>query len=151
MFSNKSKAWQTAVGRSARPLLACVVWVGLVSVSGCATFLSEPVWQAKEPNRSWAVVTSARVAELAPGVLLELPDAPYRLWFSDEDGQFFRPSLPLTFRNSNGFAMSREGGIYIKRSEPGRGLVWFSPPFGSPTLLSTPHWHLAVRQYTLGP
>ena len=151
MFLKKPTAWLMASERGRRRLGVCLVLASLVSASGCASSLSEPAWQAKEPNRSWAMVTSARVAELAPSVLLELPDAPYRLWFSDEDGQFFRPSLPLTFRNSDGFAMSWEGGIYIKRSEPGRGLVWLSPLVGRPTLLSAPHWQLAVRQYTLGP
>jgi hypothetical protein len=151
MLLKKPVAWLTAIGRGRRPLGVCLVLAGLVSASGCASFLSEPVWQAKEANRSWAVVTGARSTELVPGVVLELPDAPYRLWFSDEEGQFFRPSLPLTFKNSDGFAMAREGGIYIKRSEPGRGLVWFAPLVGRPTLLSAPHWQPAVRQYTLGP
>jgi len=139
------------MGPVARRLLVSASLVSALAVGGCARFLAEPAWQVKEPNRSWAVVTGARSAELAPGVVLELPDAPYRLWFSDEEGQFFKPSLPLSFRNSDGLAMAWEGGLYIKRSEPGQALVWLSPLVGRPTLLSAPHWQVGVRQYIQGP
>lgn len=140
--------WSRAMWLAARHLL---VWASLASVSGCAGFLVEPAWKARELNRSWAVVTSPHRGELASGVVLELPDAPYRLWFSDGEGQYFKPSLPLTIRTSDGLVMSREGGLYIKRSEPGRGMIWLLPLVGQPTLLTSPHWQVDVRQYTLGP
>lgn len=135
----------------------CLAWRWLVgtivvtAIGGCANFLSEPAWHAREPNRSWVVVTSTRTTSLAPGVVLELPDVPYRLWFADAEGQFFRPSVPLTFRNGDGVVLTREGGLYVKNSAPGQGLVWLSPALGHPTLPSAPRWQVEVRQYIQGP
>ena len=136
-----------AISGRPRPLVLGLIWAATVLVSGCAAFVSEPTWHGREASRSWAVITGTRSTGLGPGVELELPDAPYRLWFSDNEGQFFRASRPLVFKNSHGLAVAREGGLYIRNSEPDHGLVWLLPLLGRPLSPNAPHWRFEVKTH----
>lgn len=129
--------------------LGCMAMVG--TLTGCAGFMTEPGRQASEPNRAWAVVIGASQSEIAPGVTLELPAVPHKLWFADTEGRYFRASAPLKFRTTHGVVIPWEGGLYIRNQEPDRALVWLSPPVGQPTPLSSPPWQVKVRQFFQGP
>lgn len=80
----------------------------------------------------WLEIRGERTQQLAPAVVLELPNAPYRARFADPNGIYFQASLPLVIRNSDGFATEQAGGLYVTHADPSWAQVWFSPVIGDP-------------------
>ena len=131
--------------------IRAMLGAAVLATSACSGFLYEPRWTAHAPDTAWLKVTGAREAAIAAGISLEIPDVPYRLWFSDSAGQFFRASQPMKYKNTDGLVVAWEGGLYVRNDQPDQAIVWLSPlpAAGRPTLIAHPHWTVSVAR--LGP
>lgn len=81
---------------------------------------------------SWLELLDARQLPLSPGLLLELPDAPYRAQFADPEGIYFQASRPLRFVTQHGFVNEVDGGLYMRYDNHTQATTWFHPKLGAP-------------------
>lgn len=81
---------------------------------------------------SWLALEDDRQLFVAPGVVLELPDAPYRAQFADPNGIYFQASRPLRFVTQHGFVNEADGGLYMRYDNPTQATTWFQPTLGAP-------------------
>ena len=125
----KLRACAAHAGRRWRSVSMLFLLSGLL---GCSQL--QPLADAGDrPSRGWWLeLRDERTQTISPGVILELPDAPYRARFADEDGVYFQASLPLIFRNAHGLRTEHEGGLYVRNGRSDQAQVWFSPIIGDP-------------------
>lgn len=125
--------------------LACVgAWL-LLGVGGCASIGPSPGLRGDVLHNSWLQLQGAGWAEVAPGVVMELPLAPYRAKFADAQGIFYQASMPVVFRTRQGAVVAVPGGLYVKHTQPDQALSWTEPVGFQPTMVYS---HLfAVRRH----
>ncbi|WP_374521529.1 hypothetical protein [Hydrogenophaga sp.] len=140
------KARLVGLGRLARPAAALAALCLALGAVGCAAPLQAPPTRPPEQALgAWVELVSEHHTEIRPGVVLELPKAPYRVRFADQKGTYYAPSQRLVFRTQHGLTQENEGGLYVRHDRPGWAQVWLAPVAGLPAMPFDEHvW--AVRQ-----
>jgi hypothetical protein len=110
-------------------------------LSACSTLQPLPNVAGQSAHGAWVELIDVQPLTISPGVMLHLPDAPYRARFADKDGLFFQASRPLQFHTQHGFINEVEGGLYMRHDQPGLASTWFYPGLGAP---ATPA-HVSVK------
>jgi len=122
-----------------------VLSLGLVACAGPTGSMG---LQAAVPHSGWLQLQGERVAEVSPGVYLELPDASYRARFTDTQGVFYQASLPLMYRTRHGAVVAVAGGLYVRHEQPQQAVSWTEPVWFKPAM---PYRHVfAVRVFRGG-
>jgi hypothetical protein len=99
---------------------------------GCKGLQTLPAPDDQAVRGSWLELNDVRQLTLSPGVVLELPDAPYRAQFADPTGIYFQASRPLRFVTQHGFVNEADGGLYMRYDNPTQATTWFHPKLGAP-------------------
>jgi hypothetical protein len=79
-------------------------------------------------------IKGGRVAQVASGVQVEMPDVPYRARYTDAQGVFYKASLPLLYRTSLGTVCAMDGGLYLRHDSQGEARIWTEPVLLTPTM-----------------
>lgn len=120
---------------SGRRLAIVVAVAALLGIAGCAAPLQPlPTRPPEQALGAWVELVSIPHSEIRPGVVLELPDAPYRARFADAQGTYYAPSQRLVFRTQHGLTQENEGGLYVRHDRPGWAQVWLAPVAGRPAM-----------------
>jgi len=129
-----------------RRLATLVAVAALLGSAGCASPLQTlPTQPPEHALGAWLDLVSAPHSEIRPGVVLELPQAPYRARFADAQGVYYAPSQRLVFRTQHGLTQENEGGLYVRHDRPGWAQVWLAPVAGRPAM-PFDDWVWEVRQ-----
>lgn len=107
----------------ARRALTTLALCALAGLSGgCSTPGGWAPVQGVPVNGGWLEIQGSRLAMVAPGVVLEMPDTVYRARFSDAQGIYYQASQPLRYRSAFGVVTLATGGLYVKhgRTDPAR-------------------------------
>jgi hypothetical protein len=113
-------------------------------MSACSTLQPLPNVAGQSAHGAWVELIDVQPLTISPGVMLHLPDAPYRARFADKDGLYFQASRPLQFHTQHGFINEVEGGLYMRYDQPGLAKTWFYPGLGAP---ATPAHHSVKIQF----
>ena len=125
--------------------LACVWAVVFWGVGGCASTEPASGLRGEVLHTSWLQLQGPGWAEVAPGLVMELPLSPYRAKFADTQGVFYQASTPVVFRTRQGAVVAVPGGLYVKHAQPDQALSWTEPVWRQPTMVYS---HLfAVRRH----
>lgn len=106
----------------------------LLSAGACASSGRLQAVRGAEPNSSWVAIKGARVAQVASGVQVEMPDAPYRARYTDAQGTYYKASVPLLYRTSLGTVCAMDGGLYLRYDSQGEARIWTEPVLLTPTM-----------------
>jgi hypothetical protein len=106
----------------------------LMFLSGCAGLQPLPVDARHAAHGSWLRLQYVMQAEVSPGVHVELPDAPYRARFADQNGIYYQASRPVVYRTVHGVYTAVEGGLFVRFDQPTVAVVWTEPLWGAATL-----------------
>ncbi len=101
-------------------------------LTACKGLQELPAVDGQSARGSWLELKDVRQLTVSPGVVLELPDAPYRAQFADPQGIYFQASRPLRFRTQHGFVNEADGGLYMRHDNPTQATTWFHPKLGAP-------------------
>lgn len=114
--------------------MACSAFllVFLTLLIGCKGLQTLPAPDDQAIRGSWLELNDVRQLTVSPGVVLELPDAPYRAQFADPTGIYFQASRPLRFVTQHGFVNEADGGLYMRYDNPTQATAWFHPKLGAP-------------------
>lgn len=112
-------------------LSACLLVLSNLLV-GCQGLQTLPAPDHQTVQGSWLELDDERQLTLSPGLVLELPDAPYRAKFADPSGIYFQASRPLRFVTQHGFVNEVDGGLYMRFDNPTQATTWFHPRLGAP-------------------
>jgi hypothetical protein len=111
----------------------CACWLVLSHLLvGCKGLQTLPAPDEQAVRGSWLELDDVRQLTLSPGLVLELPDAPYRAQFADPTGIYFQASRPLRFVTQHGFVNEADGGLYMRYDNPTQAITWFHPKLGAP-------------------
>lgn len=111
---------------------SAILLVFLNLLIGCKGLQTLPDPDNQAIRGSWLELDDARQLTVSPGVVLELPQAPYRAQFADPTGVYFQASRPLRFVTQHGFVNEAEGGLYMRYDNPTQATTWFHPKLGAP-------------------
>jgi hypothetical protein len=138
---------QAAVHPSRRQRTGIAMLLALASLGagGCASRAPEPSLRGALLHTSWLLLQGETSAEVSPGLVMQLPQAPYRAKFADAQGVFYQASMPLVFRTQQGSVVSVAGGLYVKHARPHEALSWTEPVWLRPAMVYPVPF--AVRRY----
>jgi hypothetical protein len=105
-----------------------------LGLAGCAGPLASWGLQGAVPHSGWLQLQGERVAEVSPGVYLELPQAPFRARFTDAQGVYYQSSLPLVYRTQHGAVVAVAGGLYVRHEQPQQAVSWTEPVWFKPAM-----------------
>jgi hypothetical protein len=129
MFKKTFSLCQYGLNRVAFSAIMLVLSNVLIACKGLQTL---PAPDDQAIRGSWLALNDVRHLTLSPGVVLELPDAPYRAQFADQAGIYFQASRPLRFVTQHGFVNEADGGLYMRYDNPTQAITWFHPKLGAP-------------------
>jgi hypothetical protein len=113
------------------------VWtlcIASVLTAGCAAPGFFAPFHGVEPNAGWLELQDSRFTTVSPGVLLEMPEGPYRARFADANGIYYQASRPLVYRPQFGGATALTGGLYVPQGQAHQARAWTEPVLPSPIL-----------------
>lgn len=85
-------------------------------------------------NSGWLELMGNRSVTVAPGVVLEMPDVPYRARFSDAQGIYYQAAQPLAYRSAFGVVTLVTGGLYVKHGSLDQARSWTESVTSSPRM-----------------
>lgn len=129
MFKKNPLLCPSALSRMA-PTALLLVFLNLLI--GCKGLQTLPALDNQAIRGSWLELNDVRQLTVSPGVVLELPEAPYRAQFADSTGIYFQASRPLRFVTQHGFVNEVDGGLYMRYDNPTQATTWFHPKLGAP-------------------
>lgn len=121
-----------------RPFTMAAWVLGLSqALSGCAGLQELGSVRGGYAQGSWLALDDERQLPVSPGVVLVLPEAPYRARFANEQGIYFQASRALRFITQDGVVIEVDGGLFMRHDNPLQATTWFYPTLGAPATPST--------------
>jgi hypothetical protein len=121
-------------GLAGQTVIALSLVGTVIGVGGCSSTGDLAGVQGVEANSGWLELRGNRFAEVAPGIVLEMPEGPYRARFSDTQGIYYQAARPLVYRSALGVVTAVTGGVYVKNGRLDRARSWSEPVMPSPRM-----------------
>lgn len=135
-----NRAARAAGPRPGRCRLLAVALAAVALLSACSSLQPLPHKGGQSAAGSWLELIGPTTAQVSPGVVLELPRAPYRAQFADDKGIYYQATASLVYRTEHGVTSVVSGGLYAPYAEPGQAQAWTEPLFGAATLPHPNRW-----------
>jgi hypothetical protein len=113
---------------------ALFMGVTALGLSGCGGTVLLSQIQGVPPGSGWLEIRGNRFSDEGAGIVLELPDVPYRARYSDGQGVYYQAALPLIYRSAFGVQTAVVGGLYVSNGRADSARSWSEPILLSPRM-----------------